>query len=58
MHEAEKSNVVQIRDFAHRRGHAAHLDRSAVVLSITQRSDAPVPRLHATYPGGIDDLPV
>jgi hypothetical protein len=58
MQEAEKSNVVQIRDFAHLRGRAAHLDRPAVMLSITQRSDAPVPRLQAPYPGGIDDLPV
>jgi hypothetical protein len=58
MQEAEKSNVVQIRDFAHRRGHAAHLDRPGVTLSITQRSDAAVRRVHVPYPGGIDDLPV
>jgi len=57
MQEAEKSNVVQIRDFARRRRDAAHLDRPAVALSIT-RSDTPVSRLHAPYPGGIDDLPV
>lgn len=57
MQEAEKSNVVQIRDFAHLRGHTAHLDRQAVILSITQRSDTPVPRSYALYPGGIDDLP-
>ena len=58
MQEAEKTNVVQIRDYAHRRGHAAHLDRPAVMLSITQRSGAPVAPPHAPYPGGIDDLPV
>ena len=58
MQEAEKSNVVQIRDFAHRRGHAAHLERTGVMLSIIQQSGAPVPRTHAQYPGGIVDLPV
>jgi hypothetical protein len=58
MQEAEKSNVVQIRDFARRRGHAAYLDRPGVTLSIMQRSDAAVPRVHVPYPGGIDDLPV
>jgi len=58
MQEAEKSNVVQIRDFAHLRGRAAHLDRPAATLAITQRTDSPIRRLHAPYPGGIDDLPV
>ena len=58
MQEAEKSNVVQIRNYAHLRGRAPNLDRPPAILSITQRSDAPVPRLHAPYPGGIDDLPV
>jgi hypothetical protein len=58
MQEAEKSNVVQIRDYAHLRGRAAGLDRPAATLSITQRGDAPVPRPHPPYPGGIDDLPV
>ena len=58
MQEAEKSNVVRIRDFAHLRGRAAHPDRPPTTLSIIRRSDAPVPRLHAPYPGGIDDLPV
>jgi hypothetical protein len=57
MQQAEKSNVVQIRDFARLRGHAADLDRQAVVLTIPQRSSM-VPRPHAPYPGGIDDLPV
>jgi hypothetical protein len=57
--QEEKSNVVQIRDFAHRRGSATDLDRPAAVLSITRRSDPLVfPRSHAPYPGGIDDLPV
>ena len=58
MQEAEKSNVVQISDFARRRGHAAHLERPGVMQSITQRSGAPVPQSHAQYPGGVDDLPV
>jgi len=58
MQEAEKSNVVQIRDYAHLRGRAAHLDRPPAILSIMERSNAPVPRPHMRYPGGIDDLPV
>jgi hypothetical protein len=58
MQEAEKSNVVQIRDFVRLRGRAARLHRPPAILSITQRSDVPVPRPHAPYPGGIDDLPV
>ncbi|MGC2081799.1 MAG: hypothetical protein WA702_00360 [Bradyrhizobium sp.] len=57
MQQAEKSNVVQIREFAHLRGHVADLDRQAVVLAIPQRSGM-VPRPRAPYPGGIDDLPV
>jgi hypothetical protein len=59
MQEADKSNVVQIRDFAHRRGSAVHLDRPAAELSISQQND-PIafPRSYAPYPGGIDDLPV
>jgi hypothetical protein len=58
MQEAEKSNVVQISDFAHRRGHGAPLERPTATLSIAQPSDAPVPRVQVPYPGGIDDLPI
>lgn len=59
MHEAEKSNVVQISDFAHRRGTAANLDRPTAGLSVAPLADLYVfPRLRAPYPGGIDDLPV
>jgi hypothetical protein len=59
MQEADKSNVVQIRDFAHRRGSAAHPDRPAADLSVPQRNDPHVfPRSLVPYPGGIDDLPI
>jgi hypothetical protein len=59
MQEAQKSNVVQISDFAHRRGSATRIDRPAAGFSVVPHGDLYVfPRLHAPYPGGIDDFPV
>jgi hypothetical protein len=59
MQEAEKSNVVQIRDFAHRRASAAQIGRPTAGVSVARQGDLYVfPRAYAPYPGGIDDLPV
>jgi hypothetical protein len=59
MQEAQKPNVVQISDFAHRRGSATRIDRPAAGFSVASQRDLFVfPRLHAPYPGGIDDLQV
>ena len=58
MQEAEKSNLVQISDFGHRRGSATRLDRPAGPSVAPQGDLFVFPRLHAPYPGGIDDLPV
>jgi hypothetical protein len=57
MHEAEKSNVVDMRDYAHRRSEIARGDRTAAASS---RSAELLhwPKRYAPYPGGIDDLPV
>jgi hypothetical protein len=48
MQEAQKSNVVQISDFAHRRGSATRIDRPAGGFSVVPHGDLYVfPRLHA-----------
>jgi hypothetical protein len=56
MQEAEKSNVVQIRDYAPRRVGISGTDRENVCAKQGQLLVWPRPR--APYPGGIDDLPI
>jgi hypothetical protein len=60
MQQVEKSNVVQIRDYAHRRGKFTLVaDGAAAGLSALPGSQIHTwPRTPAPYPGGIDDLPV
>jgi hypothetical protein len=59
MQQVEKSNVVQIRDYAHRRGNPTRADGGAAGLSVLPGSQLCAwPRTPAPYPGGIDDLPV
>jgi len=56
MREAEKTNVVQIRDYARRRAALAEADQAE---SRGPRGELlSWPRMIAPYPGGIDDLPV
>ncbi|CCD85097.1 Protein of unknown function [Bradyrhizobium sp. ORS 285] len=57
MQEAEKSNVVQFRDYAPRLTGRSGSDRANV--SAGERGAVLTwPRAQAAYPGGIDDLPV
>jgi len=59
MQEAEKSNVVQIRDYASRRAGRADSGPSAGLDSRGQRGAVLAwPQARAVYPGGIDDLPI
>ncbi|MGJ4888887.1 hypothetical protein ACQR0Z_17580 [Bradyrhizobium sp. HKCCYLS3077] len=57
MQEAEKTNVVQFRDYAPRLAGRSSADRANV--SAGGRGEVVAwPRTQAAYPGGIDDLPV
>ncbi|MGJ5180402.1 hypothetical protein ACQR16_24540 [Bradyrhizobium oligotrophicum] len=57
MPEAEKSNVVQFRDYAPRLAGKAVSERASV--SAGERGAVLTwPRARVSYPGGIDDLPV
>jgi len=59
MREVDKSNVVQIRDYAHRRGKSTPSEGTAADLSVSPVGELCAwPRTIAPYPGGIDDLPV
>ena len=59
MQEVEKSNVVQIRDYARRRAKPTRADGAAEDLSASAQGELCLwPRIQAPYPGGIDDLPV
>ncbi|CCD91725.1 hypothetical protein BRAO375_170018 [Bradyrhizobium sp. ORS 375] len=59
MQDAEKSNVVQFRDYVSRRADRAAAEPSAAGGG-TGRAGAILvwPRGPMLYPGGIDDLPV
>ncbi|WP_315779999.1 MULTISPECIES: hypothetical protein [unclassified Bradyrhizobium] len=57
MQEAEKSNVVQFRDYAPRLAGRSGSDRTGV--SAGERvAILTWPRAQVSYPGGIDDLPI
>ncbi|BAM89928.1 hypothetical protein S58_39410 [Bradyrhizobium oligotrophicum S58] len=57
MQEAEKSNVVQFRDYAPRLAGRSGSDRAGV--SAGERGSVLTwPRAQVSYPGGIDDLPI
>ncbi len=57
MQEAEKTNVVQFRDYAPRRAGRSGSERAGV--SAGERGAVLTwPRAPASYPGGIDDLPI
>ena len=59
MQEAEKSNVVQLQDYAQRRAAAVRRDTAAPCCSATESAQLmPWRRSQAAYPGGIDDLPI
>jgi hypothetical protein len=59
MQDAEKSNVVQIRDYASRRGKGACADRPMAGTSASPRGELCAwPTTSAPYPGGIDDIPI
>ena len=56
MQESEKSNVVDMRDYARRRSEIAR-DRTTVGSSRAGEL-LDWPKRYAPYPGGIDDLPI
>jgi len=59
MQDAEKSNVVQFRDYASRRVGRAGAEPSAACGAPGQRvAILAWPRGQALYPGGIDDIPI
>jgi hypothetical protein len=59
MQEVEKSNVVQIGDYARRRAKSVRVEGAATGLSAASQSELCLwPRTPVPYPGGIDDLPV
>jgi hypothetical protein len=59
MQEAEKSNVVQFRDYARRQVKSTPANDAAAGLSASGQGELCLwPRMPARYPGGIDDLPV
>jgi hypothetical protein len=59
MQEVEKSNVVQIRDYARRRAKSTRADIATAGLAASAQGELCLwPRVPAPYPGGIDDLPV
>jgi hypothetical protein len=57
MQEAEKSNVVDMRDYAQRRSEIVRGERAAAGSSRAGEL-LDWPKRYAPYPGGIDDLPV
>ncbi|CCE02043.1 hypothetical protein [Bradyrhizobium sp. STM 3809] len=59
MQDAEKSNVVQFREYASRRVNRTAAEPSAAGGGPGQRGAILAwPRGPSLYPGGIDDLPV
>ncbi|UFZ05800.1 hypothetical protein LQG66_05685 [Bradyrhizobium ontarionense] len=59
MQNAEKSNVVQFRDYASRRVSRTGAEPSANSVAAGQQGAILAwPRGQALYPGGIDDLPI
>ncbi|MGY3452509.1 hypothetical protein [Bradyrhizobium sp. USDA 4353] len=59
MQDAEKSNVVQFRDYASRRVSRGSGEPSAsCAVTAPRGAILPWPRGQAPYPGGIDDLPI
>ncbi|MGY4308692.1 hypothetical protein ACVIJ6_005935 [Bradyrhizobium sp. USDA 4369] len=59
MQDLEKSNVVQFRDYASRRGRGTVAEPAATCAASGQRGAILMwPRGQVLYPGGIDDLPI
>lgn len=58
MPDLEKSNVVQLRDYAPRRTSRGAAEPSANGAATERGAILAWPRGQALYPGGIDDLPI
>ncbi|MGJ4947449.1 hypothetical protein [Bradyrhizobium sp. HKCCYLS20291] len=58
MQDAEKSNVVQFRDYAPRSVNSPGVKLSGGCSGTERGAILTWPRSQAVYPGGIDDLPI